>query len=98
MKKNIALIAMAFAALSLAACDQKQDAQKQEVMTESTEMVVDADGTVTETNTETTYAVDEDGAESITMETETTVDPEGMMNEEIIEETTIEIEESQDAE
>lgn len=86
MKKNLALLAMAFVALSLSACDQGEKTQS-----ESTEVSVGADGTAVETTTSTDVRVEENGTETGTVETETTVDPQGLGNKETVEETKTEV-------
>ncbi|MGZ9108970.1 MAG: hypothetical protein ACXW4B_09145 [Micavibrio sp.] len=77
MKKNLALIAMAFTALSLAACDQDDQSK-----TETTETVITSEGTEIQTKTESDITVDEQGNRTGTYESTTTVDPEGPLNKE----------------
>ncbi|HEY8190650.1 MAG TPA: hypothetical protein VIF12_08185 [Micavibrio sp.] len=81
MKKNLALMLMAVAALSLSACKDKQ------AKTESTEVSTTADGTKVETKTSSDVKIDDEGNRTGTVKSKTTVDPEGMMNKETIEET-----------
>ena len=82
MKKNIALVMVAVAAMGLSACKEK--VSQTEVVEKST-----VNGTTVESKTTTETSVDDEGNRRIEAETKTTVDPEGMMNKETTEESVI---------
>ncbi len=80
MRTILTFSVMAFTALSLAAC-------KPSTQTETTERSVDANGTVTETTTQSDLSTDSNGNVEGTVDSKTTVDPEGAMNKETVDET-----------
>ena len=75
VKKNLALIAMAVAALSISACERKESTE-----IEHSSTTVDASGTETTRKVDAEATRDENGTVKGDVDTKTTVDPEGLMN------------------
>lgn len=86
MNKYLTLTAIAVAAISLSACNEKT-----ETKTETKESTTMQDGTKVESKTETNIEVDQFGNRTGTVDTKTTVDPEGMMNKETTQERNEEV-------